>query len=60
MTDKMFTAKMNDKEIKDKLEELYEYTSDLKPLFRVFANITMNAKIPIHNSPFTTHYFNPI
>ncbi len=25
MTDKMFTAKMNDEEIKDKLENLYKY-----------------------------------
>lgn len=60
MADKMFTAKINDEEIKKKLTELADLTSDLKPLFRVFANITMNAKIPIHNSPFTTHYFNPI
>lgn len=43
MTDKMFTAKMNDKEIKDKLEELYEYTSDLKPLFRVLRQTILAA-----------------
>ena len=43
MTDKMFTAKMNDKEIKDKLEELYEYTSNLKPLFRVLRQTILAA-----------------
>lgn len=34
-TDKMFTAKINDEEIKKKLTELADLTSDLKPLFRV-------------------------
>lgn len=35
MADKMFTAKINDEEIKKKLTELADLTSDLKPLFRV-------------------------
>lgn len=43
MTDRTFTAKMNDKEIKDKLEELAELTSDLKPLFRVLRQTILAA-----------------
>ena len=42
-TDKMFTAKMNDDEIKKKLTELAELTSDLKPLFRVLRQTILAA-----------------
>ena len=42
-TDKMFTAKINDEEIKKKLTELAELTSDLKPLFRVLRQTILAA-----------------
>ncbi len=43
MADKMFTAKMNDEEIKKKLTELADLTSDLKPLFRVLRQTILAA-----------------
>ncbi len=43
MAYKTFTAKMNDEEIKKKLTELAELTSDLKPLFRVLRQTILSA-----------------